>query len=63
MDFHAADRLADLPFLPVGVFKLNPPLALVEANEVKRTLASSATTGQVPSRVVLDAATAEITKV
>lgn len=58
MDFHAADRLADLPFLPVGVFKLNPPLALVEANEVKRTLASSATTGQVPSRVVLDAATA-----
>ena len=58
VDFRAADKLADLPFLPVGVFKLNPPLALVDANEVKRTLASSATTGQVPSRVVLDAATA-----
>lgn len=58
VDFRAADRLADLPFLPVGVFKLNPPLALVDASEVKRTLASSATTGQVPSRVVLDAATA-----
>jgi len=58
MDFHAADRVADLPFLPVGVFKLDPPLALVEAREVKRTLSSSATTGQVPSRVVLDAATA-----
>jgi len=58
MDFHTADKLADLPFLPVGVFKLDPPLALVEASQVKRTLASSATTGQVPSRVVLDAATA-----
>jgi hypothetical protein len=58
VDFRAADRLADLPFLPVGVFKLNHPLALVDASEVKRTLASSATTGQVPSRVVLDAATA-----
>lgn len=58
MDFHDVDRLADLPFLPVGVFKLDPPLALVETSEVKRTLASSATTGQVPSRVVLNAATA-----
>jgi hypothetical protein len=58
VDFRAADKLADLPFLPVGAFKLNPPLALVDAGEVKRTLASSATTGQVPSRVILDAATA-----
>jgi phenylacetate-coenzyme A ligase PaaK-like adenylate-forming protein len=57
-DFRAAERISDLPFLPVGVFKQNPPLALVEAGEIKRTLASSATTGQVPSRVVLDAATA-----
>ena len=58
VDFRAAERISDLPFLPVGVFKLNPPLALVDACEIKRTLASSATTGQVPSRVVLDAATA-----
>ena len=58
-DFHTADTLADLPYLPVGAFKSNPPLALVEANEVKRTLTSSATTGQVPSRVVLDAETAK----
>lgn len=56
--FRVADCLADLPFLPVGVFKQNPPLALVDASEVTRTLASSATTGQVPSRVVLDAPTA-----
>jgi hypothetical protein len=58
VDFRQADRIADLPYLPVGVFKANPPLALVDADEVKHTLSSSATTGQVPSRVVLDAATA-----
>ncbi len=57
--FHAADTLADLPYVPVGAFKSNPPLALVDAIEIKRTLTSSATTGQVPSRVVLDAETAK----
>lgn len=57
--FHTADTLADLPYVPVGAFKLDPPLALVGTNEVKRTLTSSATTGQVPSRVVLDAETAK----
>lgn len=55
--FRAAEDIADLPYLPVGVFKANPPLALVGPDEVKRTLTSSATTGQVPSRIVLDAAT------
>jgi hypothetical protein len=58
IDFCAADRVADLPYLPVGVFKANPPLALVGPDHVKRTLTSSATTSQVPSRVVLDAPTA-----
>src|SRR5580704_2896331 len=58
VDFCEADKISDLPYLPVGVFKANPPLALVGADDVKRTLSSSATTGQVPSRVVLDAATA-----
>jgi hypothetical protein len=58
VDFRAAENIADLPYLPVRVFKADPPLALVEAAEIKRTLTSSATTGQVPSRVVLDAATA-----
>jgi len=53
IDFRVADRIADLPYLPVGVFKASPPLALVGADDVKRTLTSSATTGQVPSRVVL----------
>jgi hypothetical protein len=54
----AADAIADLPYLPVSVFKANPPLSLVAAGEIKRTLSSSSTSGQVPSRVVLDAATA-----
>jgi hypothetical protein len=58
IDFRLADRIADLPYLPVATFKANPPLALVGARDVKRTLTSSATTGQVPSRIVLDAATA-----
>jgi hypothetical protein len=58
VDFRAAENVADLPYLPVRVFKANPPLALVGAEQVTRTLTSSATTGQVPSRVVLDAATA-----
>jgi hypothetical protein len=58
IDFHVAEEIADLPYLPVGAFKANPPLALIGADDVKRILTSSATTGQVPSRVVLDAATA-----
>ncbi len=55
--FVDANDIAELPYLPVGVFKANPPLALVPPEEVKRTLTSSATTGQVPSRIVLDAST------
>lgn len=59
VDFRASSRVADLPFLPAGAFKSDPPLALIERSEIARTLASSATTGQTPSRVVLDAATAK----
>jgi hypothetical protein len=58
VDFSAAEKISDLPYLPVGVFKASPALALVGAADVKRTLSSSTTTGQVPSRIVLDAATA-----
>lgn len=58
-DYSGSRRIADLPFLPVGVFKSNPPLALVPSGDITRTLTSSATTGQTPSRVVLDAATAK----
>lgn len=57
-DFRSARAIADLPYLPVGAFKANPPLTLIPTSEVTRTLTSSATSGQTPSRVVLDAATA-----
>jgi Acyl-protein synthetase, LuxE len=58
VDYRVSEDIADLPFLPVGVFKMIPPLTLIDRSEITRTLASSATTGQVPSRVVLDSATA-----
>jgi hypothetical protein len=57
VDFRDAASVADLPYLPVSLLKANPPLCLVDASEIKRTLTSSATTGQVPSRVVLDSQT------
>jgi len=53
-----AKTVADLPYLPVSVFKANRPLSLIGAGEVKYTLSSSSTSGQIPSRVVLDSATA-----
>lgn len=53
----AAERVEQLPFLPVGIFKADPPLSLVSPEDVKRTLASSATTGQVPSKIVIDSPT------
>jgi len=59
VDYRVADRIADLPYLPVAVFKANPPLSLVLRAEITRTLTSSATSGQIPSRVVLNAATAK----
>ena len=57
IDFRRAETIADLPFLPVGIFKRNPPLSLVAASEIKRTLHSSSTSGQAPSAVALDTAT------
>jgi len=55
--YRSSGRVADLPFLPVGVLKGDPPLAFVSPQEIKRTLTSSATTSQQPSRVVLDSPT------
>ena len=57
VDYRSASHVADLPFLPVGILKANPPLSFVSPEEVKRTLTSSATTSQMPSRVVLDTPT------
>ncbi|MGH7119806.1 MAG: hypothetical protein ACREFP_12590, partial [Acetobacteraceae bacterium] len=47
------------PYLPVGAFKIHPPLTLVEREKTVRTLTSSATTGQTPSRIALDAETSK----
>ena len=52
------DRLADVPYLPVGLFKSHR-LASVPEAEVFKTLTSSGTTGQQVSQVVLDRATAQ----
>jgi hypothetical protein len=57
VDFRSATRVADLPYLPVGLLKANPPISFVDAGEIKKTLTSSATTSQSPSRVVLDSPT------
>jgi len=53
-----AKRLADLPYLPVALLKSDPPFTLVGAGEIKKILTSSSTTGQMPSRIALDSATA-----
>src|SRR5215831_2003162 len=56
-DYSVAASLADLPYLPVGAFKASPPLVLTGTENITHTLASSATTGQTPSRVALAAPT------
>ena len=56
IDPRASPRVADLPYLPVSLLKADPPFALVEAREIKKTLTLSSTTGQVPSRIALDVA-------
>jgi phenylacetate-coenzyme A ligase PaaK-like adenylate-forming protein len=58
VDTRSAQRISDLPYLPVGLLKAQPPLSLVEPEEVKRILTSSSTTGQMPSRIALDLPTA-----
>ena len=48
--------LAQVPFLPVSIFK-RLPLESVGEKEIVRVLKSSATSSQTPSRVVLDRVT------
>ena len=51
------ERLEDVPFLPVSLFKTHV-LSSVPESEVIKVLTSSGTTGQQPSRIFLDAETA-----
>jgi len=53
------ERLEDAPFLPVSIFKKRE-LRSVEADQVVKILTSSGTTGQGPSRIYLDAETAQL---
>jgi len=52
-----AERVEDIPFLPVGLFKSHR-LASVPPSEVFKTLTSSGTTGQQVSQIFLDRETA-----
>jgi hypothetical protein len=57
--FHSAGTLADLPYLPVSLFKTHL-LSSIPEHEVFKTMTSSGTTGQAVSRVVLDRRTADL---
>lgn len=52
-------RLSELPYLPVALFK-ERLLSSVPENEVFKILQSSGTSGQAPSRIVLDVETARL---
>jgi phenylacetate-coenzyme A ligase PaaK-like adenylate-forming protein len=53
------DRLEDMPFLPVNLFKTHTLKSIKEDN-IFKVLTSSGTTGQVPSRIYLDKETANL---
>ena len=55
----APASLAEVPWLPVGLFKSHRLMSVPE-DAVFKTLTSSGTTGQAPSRVVLDRETARL---
>ncbi len=54
-----AHSLAELPYLPVSLFK-ERLLSSVPESEIFKILQSSGTTGQTPSRIVLDRETAQL---
>lgn len=56
-DFQEAERLTEIPYLPVGLFKRHQ-LMSIAPNDVFQVLTSSGTTAQIPSRIFLDSQTA-----
>jgi hypothetical protein len=58
IDPRSAEKIEDLPYLPVTAFKQDPPLMLCPGEDIVRTVSSSSTSGQIPSRVAIDAITA-----
>lgn len=59
-DLRDVQELADLPFLPVSAFKREQPLCFLHNQEIYRVLNSSATSGQLPSRIAIDRDTAKL---
>jgi Acyl-protein synthetase, LuxE len=59
VDAGTAQQLSDVPFLPVRLFK-RFGLRSVAESDVFKTLLSSGTTSQAPSRIFLDAGTAQL---
>jgi len=53
LDLEKIGRYTDLPFLPVGLFK-HLELKSVPESEIFKTVTSSGTSGQAPSRIFLD---------
>jgi hypothetical protein len=56
---HQPATVAEVPFLPVGLFK-HSRLASVPEDAIRKTLTSSGTTGQKVSRIFVDAETARL---
>lgn len=59
LGYSEAQSLADLPYIPVSLFKTHY-LSSVAPDEVFKTMTSSGTTGQAVSRVILDRRTADL---
>lgn len=55
--FSGAKVLAEMPYLPVGLFKRHD-LISIPRSQIFQVLTSSGTTGQIPSKVFLDSQTA-----
>ena len=53
------ESIEDLPFLPVSIFKTHS-LKSISDSEVYKVLTSSGTTGDVPSKIILDRKTASL---
>lgn len=56
----AATTLSQLPFIPVSAFKRLQPLCFLDDRQIYRVLESSATSGQLPSRIAIDRDTARL---
>lgn len=58
-DTHDFSNLADVPYLPVRIFK-HQKLSSVAEDQIVKTMTSSGTSGQTPSQIFLDKVTASL---